>query len=153
MGFLDKILSREKEKEKFLPVAEKELGVCIPEARRQIMEKEAVEQKKKAERTASEQEQAKAIALPEFFDEKPRMSVEGIFAVIDTLMVKGIVASGKIQKGLTITIGKKKFRVKDLQFEGRSAPHLLRGQTGAVFFDKAKGLTLKAGTILEFKQK
>ncbi len=153
MGFLDKLLSREKEREKFLPVAEKELGVCIPEARRRIMEKEAAERQREAKIAENEQERAKAIALPEFFDEKPRMTVEGIFAVVDTLMVKGTVASGRIQKGLHVKIGKKKFRVKDLQFEGRSVPHLLRGQSGAVFFDKAKGLTLKAGMALEFRQK
>ena len=153
MGIFGKMLGKEKEKRSLLPVAEKELGVCIPEARRKIMEQEEREKRIEEGKASAEHQQVRRVVVPSFRDEKPRMVVEGIFAVIDTLMVKGTVASGKIQKRQHIKIGKKKFVVKDLQFEGRSAPRLLEGQSGAVFFDKAKGLTLKAGTVLEFRQK
>jgi hypothetical protein len=157
LGFLDKLLSREKEQEeKQETEKEKKLSeprVCIPEAQRKKIEREArlkrleKTEKQKIEKIIKEEE------LPEFEDEKPRFLAEGIFAVIDTMMVKGTVVSGKIKKGTTIIVDKKKFKVKDLQFEGRSVPHLLTYQKGAIFFDKAKGLGLKAGKILEFKGK
>ncbi|GEM_PF-1633170 len=156
MGFLDKILSREKTEEKKPEAAilaeESEPKVCIPEARKKIIENEAIQQKQE-EKKQELLEQKKEEELPWFTDEKPRFMVEGIFAVIDTLMLKGRVASGKIQKGMVLAVAKKKFKIKDLQFEGRSVPHLLQGQTGAIFFNKAKGLTFKAGKMLEFKQK
>lgn len=152
MGIFGKVVIRKKDAEGQPQKDEKGLGVCIPEARRKIMEKEALEEWLGKEREARIEQRQRTEQLPEFVDEKPRLVAEGIFAVIDTLMVKGRVASGRIEKGMAIKIDGKKFRVKDLQFQGRSAPHLLKGQSGAVFFDKAKGLTFKAGMVLEFRQ-
>ena len=151
MGFLDKLLSRGKKEA--VEQQEKVLGVCIPEAHKKIMEQEAEERKQEEEKKTKLEERMRVLELPGFADEKPRLVVDGIFAVVDTLMIKGRVASGKIEKGMTIGIDKKKFKVKDLQFQGRSVPHLLKGQQGAVFFGKGKGLTFKAGAVLEFKNK
>ena len=157
MGILDKLLGRKTEETALPkpaePVGEKVLGVCIPEARQKILLEEAQQKQQEEKKQVLIEQKAKEQELPWFTDEKPRFVVEGIFAVIDTLMVKGRVASGKIEKGMVFTSGKKKFKVKDMQFEGRSTPHLLQGQQGAIFFNKAKGLTLKAGKILQFKLK
>jgi hypothetical protein len=127
--------------------------VCIPEARQKIEKEEAEKKRAEEERKALELARIKSTLPPEmptFNDNKPRLYIEGIFSVVDTLMVKGTVASGKITKQNKIKIKKKIFKVKDLQFKGRSVGSITMGQKGAVFFDKAKGLSFKTEDIITF---
>ncbi|MDD5163608.1 MAG: hypothetical protein PHD95_05375 [Candidatus ainarchaeum sp.] len=133
--------------------SEKQEKVCIPEARKAIDEEEARLKKIENEQKTKEQqmqENLKKIELPVFTDSKPRLFIEGVFAVSSTLMLKGTVVSGKITKTSKLKIKKKIFKVKDLQLKGKNTGALLAGQRGAIFFEKAKGLYLRQGDIISF---
>ncbi|MDD5148505.1 MAG: hypothetical protein PHH08_03505 [Candidatus ainarchaeum sp.] len=133
----------------------KQEKVCIPEARRALNEHEAMLKKREEEAKAQLsliQEDLKKRELPVFTDTKPRLFIEGVFAVSSTLMLKGTVLSGKITKTSKLKIRKKLFKVKDLQLKGKSTGSLIGGQKGAIFFEKAKGLYLRQGDIISFMQ-
>lgn len=127
--------------------------VCIPEARKKIIQEEAEQKlqeerkKKRAERvieTIEEQE------LPVFEDSQPRFLIEGLFAVAETLMLNGTVVSGKITKSSKLKSNESEYPVKDIQFQGKTVGTLVTGQHGAIFFEKARGLYFKKGDIALF---
>ena len=127
--------------------------VCVPEARRIIEETEAEMRKTEEEKKAAGQmllEKEKKRELPVFTDAKPRLFIEGVFAVSTTLMLKGTVVSGKITKTNKLKIKSKLFKVKDLQLNGKSTGALVSGQSGAIFFEKAKGLYIRTGDTISF---
>lgn len=131
----------------------KQKEVCIPEARRIIDEKEVAKQMLEEEKKQREQLQKQKLEeqqLPTFHDDKPRIFVEEVFSVSDTLMIKGTVVSGRITKRSKVKINKKTFSVKDLQLKRKSVGSLTFGQTGAVFFNKAKGLYVKTKQVIQF---
>jgi selenocysteine-specific translation elongation factor len=127
--------------------------ICIPDARKILNEHEAMLKKTETEQKAKEQQMLDGLKkreFPVFTDSKPRLCIEGVFAVSTTLMLKGTVVSGKITKTSKLKIKNKIFKVKDLQLKGKSTGALATGQRGAIFFEKAKGLYLRQGDVLSF---
>ena len=107
----------------------KQLGVCIPEARKNRIQRI---------------EPGPILGAGSF-------RVTGVFAVANTMMLQGIMMNGTIRLGQNLDCNGLHLPVVDIQYNMRSSDVLEEGQHGALFLACEAKPFVKAGDVLQFE--
>jgi len=116
----------------------KDLGICIPDHAAKKRHDEPKEEETEPEITESPQK---------------GFVVEGIFHVLDSLMVQGTANGVSIKKRMATDFGGAKLTVVDIQMGQKKVGSLNSGDSGALFLkanNKGKNPFLRTGDVLKF---